>query len=83
MTPTNSSPESDLEKYRRFAQEQAGESAEWKTQIMLLHRENHRLRRRLDRVYRSWTWRIGRVVLFPYYVGEWIVDKLRGRPRIS
>mgnify|MGYP006279925077 CR=1 FL=1 len=68
--------EGELEKYRRFAQEQAAAAAEWKTQLMILHKENHRLRRRLDRVYQSWTWRIGRVVLFPYYLTKWIIDKL-------
>ena len=75
--------ESDLEKYRRFAQEQAAEAAEYRMRTRFLEKENIRLRRRLDRVYRSWTWRIGRVILFPYYAGEWIVDKLRGRPRVS
>lgn len=77
------SRESELDKYRRFAQEQAAEAAEWKTQVVLLFKENHRLRRRLNRVYGSWTWRIGRVVLFPYYVGEWVVNKVLRRPRIS
>ena len=77
------SGESELEKYRRFAQEQAAEAAEWKTQVVLLFKENHRLRRRLNRVYGSWTWRIGRVVLFPYYLGEWVVDKALRRSQIS
>ena len=75
--------ESELQKYRRFAQEQAAEAADWKLQVMVLRRDNKRLRRRLDRVYRSWTWRVGRMVLFPYYVAEWIVDKLLRRSRIS
>ena len=73
----------NLEKYRRFAQEQAAEAAEWKMRAAMLKKENDRLRRRLGRVYRSWTWRIGRTVLFPYYVVERIIDRLRDRPRIS
>lgn len=52
-------------------------AAEFKLQIDYLTRENIRLRRRLNKVRRSWTWRIGRVVLFPYHFVIWVLDRVR------
>lgn len=69
--------ESDFKKVREFAREQADRAAEYKMQVKFLNKENARLRRRLDRVYQSWTWRIGRVVLFPYYAIVSVVERVR------
>lgn len=69
----------ELAKARGFAREQAALAAEYRMRVRILERDNKRLKRRLTRVYRSWTWRIGRVVLFPYYVVAWFLDLVRGR----
>jgi hypothetical protein len=66
-----------LVKLRDFAREQAAIAADLRTQVRLLQRHNKRLTRRLDRIYRSWTWRIGRVVLFPYHAVVWALDRVR------
>lgn len=69
----------DLSKSREFARNQAMRAAEFKMQINYLNRENIRLRRRLDKVHRSWTWRIGRAILFPYHLVIWAIDRTRAR----
>ena len=69
----------DIEKSLEFARNQAMRAAEFKMQIDYLFRENVRLRHRLDKVHRSWTWRIGRVVLFPYHVVVGVMDRLRAK----
>ena len=71
--------ENDLEKVRLFAREQAAEAADLRFQVQFLERENKLMKRRLDRVHRSWTWRAGRVVLFPIHGAQWLAAKLRGR----
>jgi hypothetical protein len=70
----------ELESLRRFAQEQAAEAAELRVRVRWLESNNRKLERRLKKVYRSWTWRIGRVILFPYYVTQWMVERLRPSP---
>jgi hypothetical protein len=74
---------SDLEKVREFAREQAAIAAEYRMRVRILERDNKRLSRRLNRVYRSWTWRLGRVVLFPYYIVAWLLNRISGRRKES
>lgn len=69
----------DLAKLREFAREQADRATEYKMQVRYLNKENARLRRRLEKVYVSWTWRVGRVVLFPYHVVVGMMDRLRAK----
>jgi hypothetical protein len=71
---------SDFESLRRFGQEQAAEAADLRLKVRWLEAQNRRLDRRLNRVYRSWTWRIGRVVLFPYHLFQWLLERLRRSP---
>ena len=66
----------ELAKVREFAREQAAIAAEYRMRVRILERDNKRLSRRLNRVYRSWTWRLGRVVLFPYYVVAWLLNRI-------
>lgn len=70
----------DVAEILRYAQELAAEAAELRLKVRWLEQENNKLRRRLNRVYRSWTWRVGRVVLVPYYVIQWVRGKIR-KPR--
>lgn len=69
----------EFARLREFAKQQAADAASLRIDNARLKRDNKRLTRRLDRVYSSWTWRAGRLVLFPYHVTEWIIDKLRRR----
>lgn len=69
----------ELARVSGFAREQAALAAEYRMRVRILERDNKRLRRRLDRVYRSWTWRIGRVVLLPYYAVAGLLNWIRGR----
>lgn len=69
--------EGDIQKLRAFARNQAMRAAEFKLQIDYLQRENIRLRRRLHKIHSSWTWRIGRVVLFPYHLVVGLMDRSR------
>ena len=69
--------EGDIQKLRAFARNQAMRSAEFKLQLDYLQRENRRLRRRLHKIHSSWTWRIGRVVLFPYHLVVGLMDRSR------
>ena len=73
----------ELAKVREFAREQAAIAAEYRMRVRILERDNKRLSRRLNRVYRSWTWRLGRVVLFPYYVVAWLLNRMSGRRKES
>lgn len=54
--------------HRKFAIVAAAEAAELRIQVRRLEAENRVLHRRLDRIYASWTWRAGRLVLLPYHV---------------
>ena len=67
----------DLAKLREFAREEAARTAEYKMRVRYLKSENARLQRRLGKVYASWTWRAGRVVLFPYHTLIWFIDWVR------
>jgi hypothetical protein len=70
----------DIENLRRYGQEQAAEAAELRLKVRSLEGQNKKLERRLKRVYRSWTWRAGRVLLFPYYAIQWIIERVRRSP---
>lgn len=70
----------DLDRVKQYAQEQASEAAELRLKVRWLEKENGKLQRRLNRVHRSWTWRAGRVVLFPYHTVQWALGKIRRRP---
>ena len=72
------SPE-DLNTVRTFAREQAAEAADLRLKVKFLEREHKIMKRQLDRVYRSYTWRVGRVVLFPIHMVQWAMAKLRRR----
>ena len=72
------SPE-DVKKVRAFAREQAAEAADLRLMVKFLEREHKLMHRRLERVYRSYTWRVGRVVLFPIHIAQWAMAKLRRR----
>jgi hypothetical protein len=70
----------ELQAVREFARKEAAEAAELRLKVRWLEVQNKKLERRLSRVYRSWTWRIGRVVLFPYYLVQWVMERLRRTP---
>ena len=74
---TDSANPETLESIQVFAMQQAAEAAELRVKVRRLERDNERLLRRLNRVYESWTWRVGRLVLFPYYGLTWLVRKVR------
>ena len=69
----------DMKKVRAFAREQAAEAADLRLKVKFLEREHKIMHRRLERVYRSYTWRVGRVVLFPIHIAQWAMAKLRRR----
>jgi hypothetical protein len=70
----------ELQAVREFARKEAAEAAELRLKVGWLEGQNKKLERRLNRVYRSWTWRIGRVVLFPYHLFQWLLERLRRSP---
>ena len=49
----------------KFAQEQAAEAAELRLKVKHLERRLRRAEKRLETIYSSWTWRAGRLLLFP------------------
>ena len=48
-----------------FAQQQAAEAADLRLKVVFLERRLLQLERRLEAIHSSWTWRVGRVILFP------------------
>jgi hypothetical protein len=56
----------------KFAQEQAAEAAELRLKVKHLERRLRRSEARLDTIYSSWTWRMGRVILFPLTIARLI-----------
>jgi len=71
------SPEEENAELRAFAREKAAEAAELRLQVQFLERERKKLMRRLNRVYLSWTWRAGRLVLFPYHFVSMLIERRR------
>jgi len=62
---------------RAFAREKAAEAADLRLKVQFLEREQKKILRRLNRVYRSWTWRAGRLVLFPYHFVSMLIERRR------
>ena len=62
---------------RAFAREKAAEAADLRLKVQFLEREQKKILRRLNRVYRSWTWRAGRLVLFPYHLVSMLLERRR------
>ena len=60
----------------QFAQEQAAEAAELRLKVAFLDRRLRLAERRLDTIYSSWTWRLGRVVLFPVTLARYVRDRI-------
>jgi hypothetical protein len=73
--------EKDVEHLREYARQKAAEAAEYRAYNEFLLKEQKKLRRRLDRVYSSWTWRVGRVVLFPVHLSQKFRDKRTSSPK--
>ncbi len=69
-----------MDSLRRYGQEQAADAADLRLKVRWLEGQNRKLERRLNRVYHSWTWRIGRVVLFPFYILRWLLEHFRRSP---
>lgn len=59
-----------------YAQAQAAEASEARLKVMFLERRLRILERQLDTIHSSWTWRIGRVVLFPVTLVRWSRGKV-------
>ena len=59
----------------QFAQEQAAEASEARLKVVFLERRLRVLERQLETIRSSWTWRIGRVLLFPVTLMRWTRGK--------
>lgn len=66
-----------LESVRAFAQVQAAETAEFRLLATTLDRRVKLLEREVRVMRSSWTWRVGRVVLFPVTITRVIKNRLR------
>jgi hypothetical protein len=66
-----------MESVRAFAQVQAAETAEFRLLATTLDRRVKLLERELGMMRNSWTWRVGRVVLFPVTIARVIKNRLR------
>ena len=55
----------DYRAVMNFAQEQAAEAAELRLKVKHLERRLRLAEKRLETIYSSWTWRAGRLLLFP------------------
>ena len=60
----------------QFAQQQAAEAADLRLKVVFLERRLLQLERRLETVHSSWTWRLGRIVLFPVSIFRYIRHRL-------
>ena len=66
-----------MESVRTFAQVQAAETAEFRLLATTLDRRVKLLEREVRVMRSSWTWRVGRVVLFPVTIARVIKNRLR------
>ena len=66
-----------LESVRTFAQVQSANSAEFRLLAASLDRRVKLLEREVRIMHNSWTWRVGRVVLFPVTIARAIKNRLR------
>lgn len=64
-----------------FAQQKAAEVAELRVLNEQLRRRTKRAEHLLETIYDSWTWRIGRVVLFPASAARVIKNRRAGLRR--
>mgnify|MGYP006285054635 CR=1 FL=1 len=75
----NANKDEGISQMRAFAIERAAEAADLRLRVAQLEIENQRLKRRLNRIHRSWTWRAGRAVLLPYHLLVALKTKVRRR----
>ena len=66
-----------MESVRAFAQVQSAETAEFRLLATPLDRRVKLLERELGMMRNYWTWRVGRVVLFPVTIARVIKHRLR------
>jgi hypothetical protein len=58
-----------------FARRESAEAAELRLKVKHLERRLRHAESRLETIYSSWTWRVGRVVLFPVALLRWARSK--------
>ena len=63
---------------KSFAQQKAAEAADLRVTVEQLSKRAKRAEFLLENVYQSWTWRIGRIVLFPASIVRFIRNKRAG-----
>jgi hypothetical protein len=56
----------------KFAQQQAAEAADLRLKVAFLEGRLRQLERRLMTIQKSWTWRLGRIVLFPVTLARYV-----------
>ena len=56
----------------KFAQQQAAEATDLRLKVAFLERRLLQLERRLMTIQKSWTWRLGRIVLFPVTLARYV-----------
>ena len=67
-----------LEAYKEFAQARSAEAAELRVLLAQLDRRTKRAEYLLDTIYSSWTWRVGRLVLFPVSIARYVRSRQVG-----
>jgi hypothetical protein len=67
--------ERELKEVITFAQRESAEAAELRLKVKHLERRLRHAESRLATIYSSWTWRAGRVVLFPLSLLRWARSK--------
>ena len=60
----------------KFAQQQAAEAADLRLKVAFLEGRLRQLERRLMTIQKSWTWRLGRIVLFPVTLARYVRDRI-------
>ena len=60
----------------KFAQQQAAEATDLRLKVAFLERRLLQLERRLMTIQKSWTWRLGRIVLFPVTLARCVRDRI-------
>ena len=67
-----------LAQLKAFAQQKAAEAADLRVNVEQLRRRTNRAEYLLENVYNSWTWRVGRLVLFPASIVRVIRNRRAG-----
>lgn len=65
----------EMQELRAFASQKAAQVAELRVTVDQLNKRTKRAEFLLENVYHSWTWRVGRIILFPAS----IVRRVRNR----